>query len=128
MGKNQKIYYLIVFHNFDSKCPTVECKDEQKPLLDPMASKLDQSYDTQNRCAVCNKQFKSPSKLYLHLLIHTGEKPFKCDICEIGFRQNAHLREHNRKHHPDLPVKPKNKKYKTSFERKSRQKIQYQNY
>ena len=97
-------------------------------MLDPTTSKLDQSHDTQNRCAVCNKQFKSPSKLYLHLLIHTGEKPFKCDICEIGFRQNSHLRDHDRKHHPDLPVKPKNKKHKTSFERKSRQQIQYQNY
>ena len=109
----------------------MECKEEQKTLSDSMASKLimDQSYDTQNRCMVCNKKFKSPSKLHRHLLIHTGEKPFKCDICEIGFRQDSHLREHNRNYHTDLPIEPKIKKStKTSVERKSRQQMQYQNY
>ena len=29
-----------------------------------------------------------------HKLIHTGEKPFKCDVCDTAIFQSSHLNRH----------------------------------
>ena len=30
--------------------------------------------------------------------IHTGERPFKCDLCDAAFAQSGHLARHKRTH------------------------------
>ncbi|XP_064627784.1 zinc finger protein 660-like [Lineus longissimus] len=45
-------------------------------------------------CSFCNKIFSSSTDLRRHMMIHTGEKPFKCDRCGDRFRQNGHLQIH----------------------------------
>ncbi|XP_060586699.1 zinc finger protein 836-like [Ruditapes philippinarum] len=53
----------------------------------------------QNRvCSFCAKVFASPFALRRHLLIHTGEMPFKCDMCNKSFNQKAHLKVHQVTH------------------------------
>ena len=49
-------------------------------------------------CTVCNKNFKKPSKLKVHMRIHTGDRPFNCGVCDKKFielsKLNAHMRSH----------------------------------
>ncbi|XP_076127911.1 uncharacterized protein znf770 [Alosa pseudoharengus] len=51
-----------------------------------------------HECPVCFKYFSSPSKLKRHCLIHTGQRPFQCYICQRAFRQLVHLKVHYRVH------------------------------
>uniref|UniRef100_A0A3P8TGB6 C2H2-type domain-containing protein n=1 Tax=Amphiprion percula TaxID=161767 RepID=A0A3P8TGB6_AMPPE len=59
------------------------------------------STENQNKtcpCHSCSKGFLSLSKLQRHMMIHTGQRPFGCDICGKTFRQKTHLRVHYRTH------------------------------
>jgi len=51
-------------------------------------------------CAVkgCGKKFLDNSKLRRHQVVHTGERPFKCEICGKKFSLDFNLRTHLKTH------------------------------
>ncbi|CAI6352192.1 unnamed protein product [Macrosiphum euphorbiae] len=67
-----------------------------------------ENYETQNtsleimnynftQCEVCLKILKTPKYLRLHMRLHTGVKPFKCDKCNKTFRFKTNLKVHQKK-------------------------------
>ncbi|EEC13276.1 zinc finger, C2H2 type, putative, partial [Ixodes scapularis] len=58
-------------------------------------------YTLQPICAVCGKAFARNSDRNRHVKIHTGVRPFQCDVCSRKFRQSWHLQYH-RSTHGDL--------------------------
>ena len=49
---------------------------------------------SRHSCFVCGQEFSGLTALKTHKLLHTGEKPFACDMCPKRFRQLVHLKTH----------------------------------
>lgn len=50
----------------------------------------------------CTKAFRTADALKVHTLMHTDEKPLKCEHCEYTCRQKNSIKFHMKKKHPDL--------------------------
>ncbi|CAI4224760.1 unnamed protein product [Auanema sp. JU1783] len=50
------------------------------------------------RCTYCLKVFTNRSNLIVHLRSHTGEKPYKCQLCPYACAQSSKLTRHMRTH------------------------------
>ncbi|CAK5062364.1 unnamed protein product [Meloidogyne enterolobii] len=72
--------------------PTLEDGELAEPAAkrDPKAKK--------DRCSFCQKVFTNRSNLIVHLRSHTGEKPYKCQLCPYACAQSSKLTRHMRTH------------------------------
>ena len=50
-------------------------------------------------CPYCSVVMKAPSNIQRHILIHTGEKPYSCNICGYKTNQTGILKTHMKKIH-----------------------------
>ncbi|XP_077410001.1 zinc finger Y-chromosomal protein 1-like [Vanacampus margaritifer] len=63
-------------------------------------------------CHICGKDKKCRSQLDRHVIIHTGERPFACDLCTARFNRQGNLQQHRKRMHgigqppedPDPPI------------------------
>lgn len=61
-----------------------------------------------HNCDMCDRSFMFPAQLNDHIRSqHTGERPFKCDVCESAFSRRKTLHEHKLLH--------KEKKFKCRY-------------
>lgn len=49
-------------------------------------------------CCICNKMLSSFSSLDRHMLVHSGERPFSCELCGQTFTTNGNMHRHKRTH------------------------------
>ncbi|EWZ42618.1 hypothetical protein FOZG_07486 [Fusarium oxysporum Fo47] len=57
------------------------------------------------KCDICGRAFAQKAGLNRHKMVHTGEKPCKCDICSQSFSQPGDLKRHKRTHTGEKPHK-----------------------
>lgn len=52
-----------------------------------------------NRCLVCNYTVKHRRNIYRHILTHTGDKPFQCEMCSFRSSRSDKLKHHVKTKH-----------------------------
>lgn len=75
------------------------------PPMEPSARReleegtdLEQLASSRNTCEFCGKVFKNCSNLTVHRRSHTGEKPYKCWLCDYQCAQSSKLTRHLKTH------------------------------
>uniref|UniRef100_A0A182PK50 Protein krueppel n=1 Tax=Anopheles epiroticus TaxID=199890 RepID=A0A182PK50_9DIPT len=75
---------------------------DRKRKVDPSKSAATPQRELLHECEICGKKFTAKKNLTRHLMIHTGEKPFKCDQCDRTYRQSGELKRHRNNTHRTL--------------------------
>ncbi|XP_067118156.1 zinc finger protein 43-like, partial [Centruroides vittatus] len=57
------------------------------------------------KCDICNKGFKWKEQVKHHKTTHIEERPFKCDICNKSFKLKGQLKSHQKTHSEEQPFK-----------------------
>ena len=54
------------------------------------------------KCDKCGKKFRSNFHLQCHKVVHTGEMPFSCEVCNIPFTHQSNLKRHTKNIHRNI--------------------------
>lgn len=72
------------------------------------ADKQRNKYTYKNRkvpCTICEATFHSKFYLTQHMMVHTGDLPYSCPLCERQFRNKCNLLRHIRSVHKEKSFK-----------------------
>ena len=77
---SQSQYSSAINRSLDTNYDLSIARSADAGLQPGGAETMDGSQDLAKGCPVCAKVFPKPSDLKRHMMCHTGEKPFKCEV------------------------------------------------
>lgn len=69
------------------------------PVLAPTIPSMDSAFkriQKPDQCSICKQCFASRKSMLRHSRIHTGERPFRCDKCDLFFTRKDNLKAHQK--------------------------------
>lgn len=76
--------------------------DADKPtdfsLSTKSLSAMEDDGELAHGCEFCGRKFRFQSSLIAHRRVHTGEKPYKCNVCDHACAQHSKLKRHMKTH------------------------------
>ncbi|KAE9528684.1 hypothetical protein AGLY_012259 [Aphis glycines] len=91
---------LLITHILNhSKDKSKKCGNKSYDFSSSLEThKLVHTGENPYNCVVCNKLFSVSTNLNIHMRTHTGEKPYNCDICNKAFFTSLNLKMHKMIH------------------------------
>ncbi|XP_041471561.1 zinc finger protein 585B-like [Lytechinus variegatus] len=91
-----------------------KCNLKRHTCRNPEKGQISQKY---NKCSYCPKKFSRKAHLQEHVMIHTGERPFKCAHCGKGFITKCNFKRHSCKNPLKGQIPKKYYRYEGSFKK-----------
>ncbi|XP_061788842.1 zinc finger and BTB domain-containing protein 40 isoform X2 [Nerophis lumbriciformis] len=94
--------HLQTFHNMQHPLDCLKCCLSFQTLEEHQKHVEEFHVKDFHKCSTCNKVLTSTVLLEKHKTLHTGIKPFTCNLCNKSYQQLSGLWYHNRTNHPDV--------------------------
>ncbi|XP_070701046.1 zinc finger and BTB domain-containing protein 41 [Pempheris klunzingeri] len=95
----------------EAKVPAAGSSNQSQGYPEGLAPVIIQTSSKKTlKCPKCDKTFDRAGKYESHTRVHTGEKPFQCDICLQRYSTKSNLTVHKKKHASDAPFQKKEHK------------------
>ena len=79
-----------MYCGFKNLFPNICCQFQNSIIIDEF------------KCPFCGQQFTHRKSVKRHILLHTGERPYKCMKCSAGFTESYKLKMHQKNCFPEL--------------------------